>query len=263
MESAGQENLGVNKVEKWEYKNYLREYLLLVARKGRIALESREKFPKKIELSKDWHKALEDIRQATKDGKERWTLVGVREDRDSLYLPTIPVVGCEDYVPGEVMARKINLARDKFGIVDLVGTVHSHPGGSTQGFWRKLPIISTLEMRARFSAGDYYGMVVPGQTSSFMGVVEGDYNLFVFRTKQTRDLPVHRDAFSQESFEKYWYEKFGYRYIGNIEKNGAQRVIPISDAADPIGMNKAIAEKHKLVLYQGVAGKELVRIYPK
>lgn len=252
-----------NGVERWTYHNHLREYLLLVARKGRMALESMERFPKKIELSTDWHEMLDVVRRATKDGKERWALVGVKHEKTALLLPTIPAVGYDSYVPSEVMKKEIDRARDGFGIVDLVGDVHSHPRDFAERALQKLPVLNQLGLKGQFSAGDYYGMIVPGKARAFMGVVEGGYNLFAFRTKQTQDLPIDPAMFNQDSFEKFWYEKFGFRYLGGVEKYGAYRAVPISGSADSVAMNAAIVERHKLVLYQGAEGKDLVRIYPK
>lgn len=249
-------------VERWTYNNHLREYLLLVARKGRMAFESGEKFPKRMELSEDWHTMLDEVRRATRDGKERWALVGVKQERTALFLPTIPAVGYDNYVPSEVMEKEGNRARENFGIVDLVGDVHSHPTDFGEKALQRLPAFNSLGLKAQFSAGDYYGICVPGRARAFMGVVEGDYNLFAFSTRQTQNLPVDPAMINQESFEKYWYEKFGFKYLGGVQKYGAFRAVPVAGGADSVAMNAAIAKRHGLVLYQGAKGKDLTKVFP-
>jgi len=263
MEDGDRSNIQDNSLEKWTYKNYLREYLLLIARKGRIAIESAKNFPERIELSGEWHEMLNVIRKGTLDGKERLALIGVREERTSLLLPTIPAVGYDRCIPSELTAMEEQKARDKFGIVDIVGDVHSHPITFTEKLHQKFPVSNTLGLKARFSAGDYYCMVSPNRPRFFMGLVEGDYNLFMFRVREMSGLGIDSHIFSQESFERYWYEKFGYKYLGNIDKEGANRVVAIQGKADLFNMNKAILERHMLVLYQGAAGRDLVKIYPK
>lgn len=244
-------------VEHWSYESHFREYLLLLANKGNIALESSTKYPETIELSKGWHETLNQIRKSTKnDGRERWALVGFKSEKRGIFLPTIPISGLSDYVQSETIMKMINWAKDEHGI-NPIGDLHSHPNGSEHEsiFRDKHKLVED------FSAGDFYHLIV--DNFYFMGITAGNYNVFAFKARESKDLEVSSSILSQENFEKVWYEKYGFKYLGGVEKFGAERAMPISDTTDPIGMNLAIAKRHGLVLYQGKANKDLVKIFPR
>jgi hypothetical protein len=244
-------------IERWDYNNYFKEYLLLLASKGNVALESLTKYPETIELSKGWHQTLNQMRESTRnDGREKWALAGFKSEKRGIFLPTIPISGLSDYVPSETMMKMIDWARDKHDI-NPIGNLHSHPNGSEHKsiFGNKHKLVED------FSAGDFYHLIV--DNFYFMGITAGNYNVFAFKAKESRGLGVSSSIFSQENFEKVWYEKYGFKYLGSVEKFGAERAIPTSNTADPIGMNLAIAKRHGLVLYQGEAKKDLVKIFPQ
>ena len=134
------------------------------------------------------------------------------------------------------------------GIIDLVGDIHSHSRKSPdwdEQLMQKLYELNPRKLRAHFSAGDYYTLLHGGGKKAFMGLVEGNYNLFAFKTRQTHSTgdPFH---FTQPAFKNYWNEEF---------KRGPP-------TRDSIGMNSAIVKLHNVVLYQGYVGKELVRVHP-
>ncbi len=251
--------------ERWGYESYFKEYLLLLASKGHLALEKTGMFPERIELGKTWHEVLNHMRKSTlADGKEKWAFAGAKAEKRGIFLPTVPITGANDHVSPETMKKMMGWARDKAGIVDFLGDIHSHPTDLAESLSQK--IVSLVSGRhdlvEAFSAGDFYSLIARTETY-FMGVVAGDYNIFAFKAKESLGLGVNPILFSQDSFEKYWYEEFGYKYLGSVEKYGALRAIPISPTANQTEINIAIAQKHNLLIYQGKANKDLVRIFPR
>lgn len=249
-------------IDKWDYSTYFREYLLLLASKKDLGLESKNNFPEKIQLSYGWHKMLNKVRDKTDDGNEYWGFVGFKEDKRNLWFPNLPAKGYDSYVPGELIKLETNKARDKFGIVDLLGDAHSHPTDFFTKVKQHLPNRNSYGLKAAFSAGDLFIVVNTEHFRPFIAVVEGDCNLFAFRTRETKGLGVSSHIFNQDSFEKYWYEKNGYKYLGGVKMFGANRATPVTDSANPYGVNIDIAERHSLVIYQGMKGKDIKRVYP-
>lgn len=237
---------------------FLREYLLGLTR-SREFLVSILDYPRQIGLSQGWHDTLDQIRKDSVDGIERLALVGFKEDRRAIYLPTIGVKGLPDHVPSAIISREIQRARVKAGITGLIGDIHSHPRSLIESIWGNT---SDQQNTAGFSAGDLYRMVSPGEFLPMMVVVEGNGNIVAFKTKESTDTGLDRNVLTQEGFEKYWYEKNGFRYLGRVEKYGAERAVPISPNANGWNVNLGIAERHKLVLYRGGAGNNLVKLFP-
>lgn len=95
-----------------------------------------------------------------------------------------------------------------------------------------------------------------------MVVVEGDENVVAIRTKGSTDLGISPRLFNQDAFEKYWFEKNGFQYLGSVKEFGARRAKPISRDANSRRINTGIAERHNLVLYRGKSGQNLRREYP-
>lgn len=253
----------IKNTERWDYSSQFRNYLLLLASKKELGLEFRGNFPKEIELSYGWHRMLGKVRDRSQNGKEHWGFVGFKEDRQQLWFPAIPAEGYDSYIPEDLIAEEERKARDKFGIVDLLGDAHSHPSDFLTKVTQRLPGLSRYGMKGAFSAGDLYIIANTERFRPFMAVIEGDYNLFVFRTKETKGLGIGSEYFNQESFEKLWYEQNGYRYLGGVKEFGANRAIAISPLANPYKVNADIAKRHQLVIYQGKKGKDIKRVYPK
>jgi len=268
------ENKGVDKgvipsspesPDKWGYESQFKAYLLLLAAKGSIALEKTRQFPEKIELGVTWHEMLNNMRESTaSDGTEKWAFAGVKTERRGIFLPTVPIKGTSDYVPGETIKKMKDWARNKAGIVDFLGNIHSHPGNFAESLSQRISslVMNKHDLVEVFSAGDLYSFITrPGMW--FMGVVAREYNIFAFKAKESIGLGVSRDGFSQDDFEKYWYEKFGFKYLGSAKDFGASRAISVSPDANQKKMNIGIARRHGFLIYQGKANKDLIKIFPK
>ncbi|MBI4059309.1 hypothetical protein HY404_03670 [Candidatus Microgenomates bacterium] len=216
------------KENRWSY-NYFREYLLASLR-GKDFLLPQDQYPDKIELSPDWYITLNQMRQETQDGFERWALIGFKEDKRTLYLPRLTAKGLSDKVTPDIMNAQINKARSQVGIVDLLGHIHSHPRG---------PFLQPEDSStSAFSAHDLYFSVAKPQPMFMLALVEGNENLFVFRAKDSEDLD--RSIFNQESFSNYWQEKM----------------------LSARNINWGMAERHRLVLYRSKAGQDLEKVFP-
>jgi len=257
------------KIERWSYKDHLKEYLLLLASKGSEGLELINRFPKQIELSSAWHELLNDMKEASQDGIERLAVIGFKEDRRRLFLPTIPIKGMPEKIPPEELEKEIFRVRNKFGMTDMIGDIHSHPkdlyGGLRGKFRLAKDFIEGINTKGQphLSAVDLYRVVTSSNYQAYpgflpiIGVVHGNANVFAFKTRETRPLPVPPVFFNKESFSKYWYEKYGFNYSRGEGITGVK-----SSRANLWAMNIGIAERHKLALYRGRSGGDLVRTYP-
>ncbi|MCL4552432.1 MAG: hypothetical protein M1305_02595 [Candidatus Marsarchaeota archaeon] len=253
------------KPQRWDYEKHFREYLLLLARKGKHGLESLRSFPGKIELSPTWHETLNAMREATADGVERWALVGFREDMRTLVLPTVfprgergsILQGVKANIPEDVMRREIQRAREKAQVKGIVGDIHSHPRYLHERLAKRLfGSTRIVGGGGGFSAGDLYSMIIPEGYLPMMAVVEPDEYFFAFRTRDSRDIPTSPEVSSQQAFEKYWYEKSSVRLVAGF------RVV-VSPKYSTVELNYGIARRHNLVLYRGKPDEDLERIYPR
>ena len=241
----------------WDYSHF-REYLLALTRGRDFFLPSTD-YPQEIELGTEWHQALDQMRKDSQDGIERFALIGFKEDRRSLYLPTVLAQGMPDHVPSEVIRKEIELARQRSRMTGFVGNIHSHPRQLQKDIWGGL---TNSGLKGAFSPADLYGMVVPRDPKTMMVVVEGVENVVAMKTKQSTDLGIESKLFSQDAFEKYWFEKYGFEYLGSVKEFGARRAKPIRPDANSWSINTGIATRHNLVLYRGKSGENLKRQYP-
>src|SRR3990170_3761758 len=69
-----------------------------------------------------------------------------------------------------------------------------------------------------FSAGDLYRMVVQENFLPMTAVVDGGKSFFAFKTRESINIPTSRSVFSQDSFEKFWYKKYGVQLEGEFAK---------------------------------------------
>lgn len=250
--------------EVWDY-NRFREYLLSLT-KAENSLLSIDQYPHAIAFSEHWHSLLNQMREDSVDGIERWALIGYKKGKEAVYLPTVAAKGSPHQVSVEVMLESRHKAITQVGITDLLGDIHSHPIVLKKENGRKLFIKSPEGFGIgpsanSFSAEDLYFMVVPESHKLVMGLVAGDKNLFAFRTRETTGLGIDADFLSKETFEKYWYEKYGFQYFSNVDEFGACGIKQVRPDASNWSVNLGIAERHKLVLYKGDAGKNLVKVF--
>ena len=221
----------------WNYEQF-RQYLIRLT-EGRGALLPVDQYPDKIELSEDWLKVISKMRVDSQDGKERHALVGYRPG-GGIILQTLPSQGLSDTVPREVVKEAIKRAREKAGVIGILGTIHSHAVKRLQQRnWWKLRM-EDKRHNAVFSTEDLYGLLIAEQFSPFEAVVQGNDMLFAFQSRETQGLGMPSVAFPQHVFTAYWHQQFAHDRDMNIE----------------------IARRHNLVFYnRAYPGNDLKRVY--
>ncbi|MBI2011864.1 hypothetical protein HYS91_03790 [Candidatus Daviesbacteria bacterium] len=239
----------------WGYETF-KEYLAAIGR-GKLFLPPKTDYPLRIRLSQEWHEVLDKMRTESQDGIERHRIIGANGSQRGLYLSAISSRGRVGYVPAEVIINSIERARDAG--INALGDLHSHPKVLNKRRFGELHRLFRL-FKAGLSAGDLYCMLRKESYMPVMGVVEGEENVFAFRTRETSVLEGISAYLTQDAFEKYWYEQHGFLYLGKIEALGGFRAIPITSTADSRRVQMGIAERHNLVLYRGYMGKDLVRL---
>lgn len=242
--------------KKWDYQTF-RSHLLDLGR-GERYLPKNELFPNTIQLSDDWHTVLNRKRVHThNDQTERFSGIVTSPDGNKLFLPNFALVGESGSVPGEVILEEIERARNSLGENRMIGDIHSHPKKLYTGLRRFLNNISA--QKGSFSLGDLYGSATKGVPNFLKVVVEGEENIFVFRSSETIPTLIDPNIMSQKTFVKHWYEKNGWRYTGS-GKDGEVATPDLPNSPSIWDLNKMIAKKHNLVLYRGLQGKDLQRV---
>lgn len=232
----------------WTYEHF-KEYLIALGRNKNFLLPI-NKYPDLIELSQKWHVSLEDLRKKTAvRAKEHYSVIGLDTILRSLNLPITPFIGKEGCIPSEVISQARAAAYGKG--LSPTGDIHTHPGHSTHH-------------ALVFSIGDLYGMVAPDSTECVEGVVGGNENLFVFRTRDSFTVqydPSIRQM-DQESFSKFWYEQNGYKYSGVDPVKGELAKPSVKGAPSIWELNLKVAKRYNLVFYSGTQNSDLVKISP-
>lgn len=229
----------------WTYEHF-REYLLALGRGNEFLLPINQ-YPDIINLSEEWHSTIEDARKKTAEtGYEHFFNVGTKHEARTVHLPTNPRVGNQGSIPSDVQS---GLLSDyvRIGVNSIPGDIHSHPSSD----------------HAEFSLGDLYRLLYPNSKNLFIGVVEGNENLFAFRTKGSRNTGLDSTVLNQGTFAKYWYEQNGWEFKGYNPKTGAEMARPNNrDVTSVWQLNLKVARRHNLVLYSGDAKTELVKVFP-
>lgn len=207
--------------KRWDYTSF-KEYLLALTRSIDFLLPATD-YPRSIELSKEWHLFLNEMRfDGNRRLRERYAAIGGGGSK--LFLCLYPKL-CEPKKVGrEVMELMFYNVEQKHCLCWL-GDIHSHPDdGSPRSH--------------SFSACDLYSSVCQEKPRVVQGLVDGDSNYFVFRARESTTIPFSSILFSPDSFAQYWHQ---------CESDGFK-------------MNLRVATRHQLIMYGGKAGKDLVKL---
>lgn len=240
----------------WSYE-YLREYLLALT-KGYEFLSPEWRFPEVLELTKDWFDVFDKLSAETVNGTEHYALIGFRQDKRRLVLPMIPTKGLTNHVSPEIMERAIEHAKQQAGIDGLIGDIHSHPSGKNP---ERNPFQED-DFTENFSAADLYRLVIKRRPPYIMGLTGIKNNVIAMQTRETVEIMIDPRDMSQDDFSRYWTERKGFRYNAPTEENGRATLTHITPDATVWNVNKAIAERHHLVIYRGQPGENLKRVIP-
>lgn len=235
---------GNETIQIWDYETRFREYALLLGRKGPEALESITNYPKRIDIGNVWHGALDRMRSETRgDGSERYALITYDENAREFHFPEISVKGEPKRVPGEAIVQEIKAAKEDRKVKSIVGEIHTHPVD--------YPFSPPDLFRLLYKPIEYRKLIV--------GITTPTENIFAFRTRETflvteQDMP---GKLFSSVFTDHWLEKAGYKY-----SEDRSHVIRTDPSANLWEANIGIAETHRLALYKGKPGGELIRAYP-
>jgi len=259
MEDVDQsrKEVGPEKYIRWSYSDF-RDYLLRLDQHSLLPLEQ---YPAEIVINGDWHDLFNRMRNQSKDGKERFSIVGFKKEKGSshLYISEVPVIGGHQEISIELIQQEMDKAY-KRGI-NVIGNIHSHPSGLLRIILnlanpQLAPIGGTQQ---GFSMPDFGSVVMTDLF--FIALAETDRNLFAFKSQDTHHSS--RGFPSYEDFDKYWNKQLGY----NVAKVGDRHFqIPSSpravsvDSLDAFKMNQLLSRKHNLELYVGEPNKPLVRM---
>ena len=223
---------------RWESNSHLKDYLYKVSPINQERHGSVDAFPKIIGLDKNWHDILNRMMEETHDGKERSVPFGFESDSQEMLLPKNFLIGKSD-ASVSLTRREI---REKYGIVNVAGSVHSHP---------RMPF--PLVTPEGFSPDDLYRLLQK-HGYPMEALVTNEYNYFAFRTIETNKIFSSSTLPNIDAFVNSWYRKYGSIVLGNVG------VVPLR----PNNHEKMIAgitDAYKLVLYKGERGEDLFRMY--
>ncbi len=220
----------------------LKQYLLALSRNNweQDFCYPQVDFPRRIALSPVFHQTFEEMRAQTAFNQyEYWALVGVTTARDKVVISKHFVRGEDPRfgVPAGFDDESIGIAireAARMGIPFVVGDVHTHPTDLVDRL---------IHYGEAFSIVDLYRLVY-AQSRLVVGfLVTPRQNLAVFRSRETESVP---SSFDQKAFEQFWLRRQPLKFV----------------LGDGIGINRAIARRHHLVLYRGKPHERLMRLFP-
>src|SRR3989344_519830 len=161
----------------WNYSLF-KDYLLALSR-GKDFILPLEQYPREIELSQEWHKILNSMRDRTaKTRVEHVALIATSKRMRSILLPSTPASGWSSHHV-HPLATQIQITRARLDprIDGYIGLFHSHPPQDIGFFRFKIPM-------GRLSAGDLH-IVLTSPSILAIGVTDGIRNSLAFRTRES------------------------------------------------------------------------------
>lgn len=241
----------------WQYPQF-RDYLVTQLEDD-SEYHPTKTFPKRICLPQDWHDHITVIgRWTATRNLEMYDVVAgdVRTRRIALREPQFGYT--EKVASSFLLEAQIQAAKE--GYTHILGLIHSHPFT----FLLKQNLIDRI-FRIRhyrqvwFSEYDLLNIAKIDDTWGFIGVVGAKDILFAFKTKETDKFGVS-DLASQggsDEWVSHWRRGRGIRH----SKELYEYLEKYTDLEQRI--NYGIAAKHRLVLYRGEPGKDLIREFPE
>jgi hypothetical protein len=195
----------------WNEESF-RQYLLLFARKGNQALETRRNLPQVLELGKPWHDTLNTMRQQSLDEFGlRWSLVGANENLDKLLIPKqADEVGIwRDFPSTKSIKKKIEGLHEK-GFSEIVGTIYSHSLSTEEKFHPdpNIPKNPPVNESIDISTKEWYRFLSTPQ-ELILAEADAQGNTVVLKTKETPVLDL-RQFPDETSFIYSWKDEFDH-----------------------------------------------------
>ncbi len=183
------------------------------------------------------------------DGKERWTLLGIRNER-SLAIAKNPIASkIPDRVSAEEMSELIKRASLE-GITHIAANIHSH---SVEYDFRIGQFVHTS-----FSAKDLWIAASYAPIGGISILADDHTNQLLKRTTETKKFLECN--LNQQDFSQYWEKRFGINSEEILKYEGKKSII--TQDFQTWAMIIAILNHYKLALYRGLPNQDLKRVYP-
>lgn len=236
-------NFTEKQISAWAYESHFKEYALLLGRKGNNALETIENYPARIELNSWWHTVLDSMRVDTiSDRNERFAVVGYSETSRDFYFPEKSGIGEPYTIPMKIVNDMTAEAKSR-GVDSITGDLHTHHYVGPLTFTDFYSFLSWTWFHQPY----------------IRGLANPQENIFAFRTKETYSvsdfgIPSYK---TYKGFKDYWMKKAGFK--PSDKPHHISRAVP---TADMWSANLAIAQAHRIALYEGKPRQDLLRIHP-
>jgi hypothetical protein len=217
---------------KWHSETFRTYYNLFFQEKAPL-LQAKQ-YPESLSLGDDpeivpIHNTLRDL---TRDGNERWSMIGYLPDKKHIYFSNQFAQGTEHGVNRQTIARTVQ-QEVASNSVEIIGSQHSHS------------VNRSGEMIDSFSANDLYALLPQGNNHTLLFLVAGKHVLFATRAA---DSTFVDPDLSQESLRQFW--------LGQLN---------ISTEPTKLENEKimhGILKEHNLICYKGFINDTLYRIQP-
>lgn len=242
-------------MRKWDEDRF-HDYLLHVSRDKKYVL-NRSLFPKHIELGNNEHAVFNEMREVSQDGFERIAIIGSNNTSERVIIGRT-AKGNKTHVPGSLIASLRREGMDSGDFDSTNSDVHSHPRKLETNWLFKI----LNNRRGMFSTGDLYRVAKPLIPVRASGLVDGEWNLMVFETKESRlaKFDYLRED-TQHNFSRYWFGKCGFSYVPHDYKNDRLGyVTPMFTDAKRSRVIPEICYHHLLSLYRGKQNEQLEQV---
>lgn len=248
--------------EVWDYDRF-RGHLITIG--GSRNPRQFDDFPRIIKLSEDFHSILDDARNYSLNQRgSRFHIMTVNPAKNNLRV--LPPAEGDMLEASEALDKKLQEEKQKGS--SIVGCIMSEPTDIDFLFRSMGSIIERSRIQyARFSPGRLYELALRRAPLLMGFYTAGLENLLAFRSEETRKLNVEIDPLvvSPAVFVNQWFQKTGFD-VSRTSVPGQADVFNIRQkmlGPSLLDVNLKIAEHHKLVLFWGHKGEDLVRIYPE
>ena len=223
---------------------------------GKEELLSSGNYPENIEVGSVWHETLNSIRNSALRSERQWAFAGCGKEKDRIRLITGNLQMNPELMEAPELLQLMNDAFEKEKLISKVGDV--------QTILRYRPLFTLLGITRYFQVNHEQPSLSPTHLYRFLtdkdrpiltAKVDGENNIFVFRTLDTINLDPNDRYITQGVFTNHWYNSFGY------ERNAPGLWMPRHlNGWKGWLITKEIAKSHNLALYISRPDKPLTKV---